>query len=358
MSNDKKKGDIEVMDAETTDIDTTTLEAITAGEVSSQVATARRYPRSITTFRKRATDMAVMDEQTALSCLYALPRGNKTIEGPSARLAEILQICYGNVRTGGRVVSIDREHVTVQAIGWDLESNAAVSADVKRRITDKFGKRYNEDMIGVTSNAAIAIGIRNVTLKIIPQALWRPVYDAAKKVIVGDATTLGKRRTEMLDYFMKMGVRNEAVFAVLEVKGEADITLDHLVTMRATAEAIKAGELTIDGVFNPEDAGGAKPSDPLELYLEHVQDAELTKEIRALFGKLALNKGQMAARLKQHEGHPKALIVELQKLVDTKGADPATPAASSQPTSSTAAGASVPGSTASSKPEKKADEEF
>ena len=63
--------------------------AVARAEIDTQIATARAYPRSLKRFRETATTMATLDEKTAASCFYALPRGGKSIMGPSARLAEI-----------------------------------------------------------------------------------------------------------------------------------------------------------------------------------------------------------------------------------------------------------------------------
>jgi len=40
------------------------LESITRGEVDTQIATAHKYPRSMATFKRRATEMATLDEET------------------------------------------------------------------------------------------------------------------------------------------------------------------------------------------------------------------------------------------------------------------------------------------------------
>ena len=52
-----------------------TLPSTGGGTVDVQVATARRFPRSITSFIRRATEMATLTPEIAASCVYALPRG-------------------------------------------------------------------------------------------------------------------------------------------------------------------------------------------------------------------------------------------------------------------------------------------
>jgi len=49
--------------------------------------------------------------------------------------------------------------------------------------------------------------------KIIPGILLRPVYEAAKKVAIGDAKTLSDRRVRAIEAFQKMGVAADRVLA-------------------------------------------------------------------------------------------------------------------------------------------------
>lgn len=230
------------------------LQVVGTGEVDVQIATAKRYPRSIAVFKKVAMDMATLDEETAEACFYALPRDGKTVEGPSARLAEICASAWGNMRIEARMVGEDDRFVTSRGTAWDLQANVAIAYEVKRRITTsaKFGKeakKYTDDMIGVTSNAASSIALRNAVFKVIPAAYWKPIYHACRKAAVGDIKTLANRRAAMLEHFQKMGVTGDQVFALLGVKGPEDITLDHLATLKGLATALKDGETTIEEAF-------------------------------------------------------------------------------------------------------------
>src|SRR5687767_2260566 len=102
-------------------ISTTALEQITRGEIDMQVATAKRYPRSISNFKQKAMEMATLDEETAESCFYNLPRDGKEIQGPSARLAEIVASAWRNTRSGARVIANDGKSITAQGFCHDLE---------------------------------------------------------------------------------------------------------------------------------------------------------------------------------------------------------------------------------------------
>ncbi len=156
---------------------------------------------------------------------------------------------YGHMRVEGRLVDDDGKFVTARGTAWDVENNVLIAYETKRRVTGKAGKRFSDDMIVVTGNAATSIAIRNAIFKAIPKAYWGPVYDACKKAAVGDASTLANRRVQMLQYFVKLGATNDQVLALLGVRGVEDITLDHMATLKGLATAIKDGDTTVDEAF-------------------------------------------------------------------------------------------------------------
>ncbi|MGL5914163.1 MAG: hypothetical protein ACRCZB_08355, partial [Bacteroidales bacterium] len=140
------------------------LQAINRAEVDMQIATAKTYPRELPRVLNQIETYATMDTETAEDCFYALRRGrgddNNVIEGVSVRLAEIIAGAWGNLRVQTRIIGNDGRTVTCQGLCHDLETNLAVSVEVKRRITDRNGKTFSEDMQVVTGNAASAIAFR------------------------------------------------------------------------------------------------------------------------------------------------------------------------------------------------------
>ncbi|MCK5616826.1 hypothetical protein KAR91_83970 [Candidatus Pacearchaeota archaeon] len=228
----------------------TTQDIVTATEIDKQIATARAYPRSVKHFLDEARQMVTLTEKIAGDCIYAIPRGGKVIEGPSARFAEVIANAWGNMRAGARVVREDAEFVTAQGVSHDLEKNVAITYEVKRRIVDKYGKRFKPDMIGVTANAACSIALRNSILKAVPKAFWSELYDSARQTAMGDAKTLATRRADALAHMLGLGASEDVVCNVLEVAGVEDITLEHLVTLRGIATAIKDGDTTVEQAFN------------------------------------------------------------------------------------------------------------
>jgi len=229
------------------------LTAISRAELDQQITTARAFPRSLKRFQDECMGMATLNEHVASQCFYVLPPrkgGNgEPIEGPSARMAEIVASAWGNCRAGARVVEEGAEFVTAQGVFHDLERNVQITMEVRRRITTKEGRRYGADMIAVTGNAACSIALRNAVFKGIPKAFWEEVYLAARKAAVGDIKTLAANRAAALGYCGKLGIAKEAVLATLGVPSAEDIGLEHLATLKGLLTAIKDGDTTIEQAF-------------------------------------------------------------------------------------------------------------
>ena len=225
------------------------LEAVDRAAIDTQIATAKSYPRSVRRFHNEAESLACLDKDTAGECFYSLPRSGKRIEGPSARLAEIIAYAWGNMRAEADIVGIDDKFVTAMGTCFDLERNVAVRVRVKRRITDRHGKRYGEDMIMVTSNAAVSIALRNAVFKVVPKALWKPVYEKARKASIGKGTLAENRDKAFKLFREEYDVEPERVLAVIDRESIADVKVDDLITLRGLYTALKEGDTTVDQAF-------------------------------------------------------------------------------------------------------------
>lgn len=236
------------------------LAAIVRSEVDLQISTAHRYPRDLKQFQANAMAVIVADPEIAGEMYYVLPRGGGTIEGPSVRLAELVAALYGNLRTQSRILGIDERFCTAQGLAHDLESNYATSVEVKRRITNKQGQRFNDDLIQVTANAASSIAIRQAIFKVVPFVYVRLLFNAARKTSVGDQKTLKSRRKEILPWFAKLGIDESQILAVLGVKTIDDIGSEELITLRGMATALRDGVLRLEDAF-PTFRKGAEKAD-------------------------------------------------------------------------------------------------
>lgn len=223
-------------------------------EITQQVATARQYPRSVAHSVRNMQSLATFSQEAAAECNYALPRGGKTLTGPSIRLAELIVSQWGNCRVGARVVHVDRVEKFLEAEGvfHDLETNAATTARVRRKISDRNNRLFSDDMITVAGNAACSIAKRNAVLAGVPKAAWMPAYEAALATIRGDQKTLVERREGALRALGTFGITPDMLFEYLEVGGLEDITLDHMPALLAMHKGLKDGEHTVESLFPPK----------------------------------------------------------------------------------------------------------
>lgn len=243
----------------------TALEAITRAEIDVQVATAKRFPRSISRFIAEAKSMVNLDPDLAAQCTYVLPSrkpSDPPISGPSVRLAEICALCWGNLRVVGRITDDDGKFLTAQAVAMDLERNVGYAVEVRRGIT--YGKgsrtpgaRYSDDMIKTTGNAAISIATRNATFKVIPRAFVNLIQDEADRVARGDVKSLPERTDRAVAWFVGKGVKEERIYAALGVAGRDDVTLDLLARLNGFKTAVNDGHATFADLF-PEPAAAVE----------------------------------------------------------------------------------------------------
>ena len=179
------------------------------------------------------------------------PEPEKSSRAQVSRFAEIIVANYGNCRVSGAIVDESADYITARGLFHDLESNMATSVEVQRRIVDSKGRRFNADMIVTTGNAAVSIAIRNATLRGIPRALWKSLYDKACEIISGgghDAATIEKA----LAYCEKRGIARERVLKFLEVEDVSEIMPEHIVKLRGAWQAVADGETTPEELFKTE----------------------------------------------------------------------------------------------------------
>lgn len=245
----------EMLPVEAQDVQIVQVDAVERANVDSQVVTAKQYPRSIRRSIDNSIVMATMDAETAQSCGYALPRGGKPITGPSVHLAKIIVSNWGNMRTESKVVQITDKQIISRGTAWDLETNVASAFEVRRNIVDSKGKRFSDDMITVTGNAANSIAYRNAVFSVIPKAMVDKVYKAAQKYITGDLSDeekLIKRRTDAINYFNdEYGITEAEVIKLCGKHTVQQIKANEIALMLGMVQSLKDGDTTVDELMNP-----------------------------------------------------------------------------------------------------------
>lgn len=230
------------------------LQAMNRAEIDQQVSTAKQYPRHLPTVLNQIQTYATMDVDTASECFYVLHRNgsggaSQTIEGLSVRMAEIIAGAWGNLRVATRIIGNDGKTITAQAVCHDLETNVAISTEVKRSILTKQGYTFSQDMQVVTGNAAAAIAFRNAVLKVIPKAVTKRVIEEVKKVAMGQALDLEQQRQVLIQYFAKFNVTEQMIFDLLQITKREELDKERVFLLKGIYNAIKEGDTTVQEAF-------------------------------------------------------------------------------------------------------------
>lgn len=245
----------EVLPVEAQDLQVVQVDALERASVDSQVATAKQYPRNINRSITNSIVIATMDDETAQSCGYALPRGGKPITGPSVHLAKIIVSNWGNMRTEAKVVQITDKQIISRGTCWDLETNVASAFEVRRSIIDRHGKRFSDDMITVTGNAANSIAYRNAVFAVVPKAITDKVYKAAQKFITGDLSDeekLIKRRADAISHFKnEWDITEEEVIKLCGKQTINQIRANEIALLLGMAQSLKDGDTTVGELMKP-----------------------------------------------------------------------------------------------------------
>lgn len=251
--------DLQITKVESVDV----VEAKERAAYDIQIATAKRYPRDVQRAKDNSIAIATMDKETAESCGYALPRGSKTIQGPSVHLAKILAQNWGNIRIEAKVVDITSKEIVSSAICFDLENNIAVKVEVRRKITDRYGATFNQDMITVTGNAANSIALRNAVFAVIPEQVTKAVYNSAMNMIAGDLSSeekLIKSRESAIKYFKDTyAITEQEILKAIGVGTVNAIKRDQIILLGNMKQALVDGDSTVNEMFQRN-----KKKDPID----------------------------------------------------------------------------------------------
>jgi dUTPase len=255
------------------------IEAQQRAEYDIQISTAKRFPRDLTRVKNNCIALVTMDKETAESCRYALPRGGKTISGPSVHMARIMVQQYGNIRVTSSIKQITENQVISEAACFDLETNYACKIEVRRSIMQneyvfdpvqnkriKTGRmvRMDDDMVTVTGNASNSIALRNAILNVIPRGITDATYKAAVQMVTGDLTDETKlilARDKALKYFKdQYSVTEARLLKAMGLNSINQIKPEQIADMKAMIQSLKDGDSTVDEMFGPK-SGDEKKED-------------------------------------------------------------------------------------------------
>lgn len=232
------------------------LEAINRSEVDMQIVTAHKFPRDIEQCKSNMVSLACMDDAVSYNCFYHLERKDKSgersvIEGPSVRFAEIIAACWKNLRIAARIIGNDGKTITAQGACHDLESNVAISTEVKRSILTSKGATFSQDMQVVVGNAASSIALRNAICKVVPQVLIKSVVDEVKAKALEHIKKIGvdESWSQWVAYMQQNYKVTEAMLLEYLGRKREELTVDDIQKLVGIYNAIQEGTTTVEETF-------------------------------------------------------------------------------------------------------------
>lgn len=316
------------------------IHAMERAQIDTQVATAHQYPRNLEQFKKRSIAMSTLDGDTAESCIYVRPVGkeknaagqwvDKYAEGPSIRMAEIVGCCYGNLRVASRIIEQTPRYVKAEGTCHDLESNFAAKADIIESTVGRDGQPYSERQQALIAKVAVAKAFRDAIFRVVPRALIKPGFEAAKRVIAGTSTTISERIKKVQAWLSTKKIGQDRVFFALGITSWEQITEDHLMTLTGLKTAIQDGE-PIDEIFPAMESSTSQPGphSPAPTPLQRSQQPQPANPSPNPNNKAAsVTPPPVEQPVKRPIGRPpKAATVEAQEVVESAP----TPAAQQEP---------------------------
>jgi len=221
-------------------------------EVQGQILMARRFPREIAVARDN-----ILEECRRLGlaedALYAYPRGDETIEGPSIRLAEVLARHWGNMSSGIQELAQHGNMSDVEAFCWDLQTNNrwSVKFVVPHFRDTKNGRkplRDGRDVYEMVANLG-SRRLRACILRAIPGDIVDEAVNECKKTIQTNAGPLSERIAKAIERFGVIGVPKESLVKFVGHNLEA-CKEPELRRLASAYNAIKDGFSTKESIFS------------------------------------------------------------------------------------------------------------
>jgi hypothetical protein len=226
-------------------------------EIKAAIVSAKKFPRDeMDSYSKMLKTFS--RASLAKDAKYSFPRGGKKVEGPSAPATREMARCWGNIRHGIRVVSIDDDYVHIKGYAIDLETNTSAEAEDKfKRLIFRKGKGWikpDERDLRELINRRGAIAVRNCILQILPDHVVDDVMQEANATSIKHAKgELEKNREDVLKSlvvaFDEFGITSEIIEAKLghDLKS---ISPEELTELRGVYKSIKDGNTTRDEHFD------------------------------------------------------------------------------------------------------------
>ena len=231
-------------------------ESRAAQEVQAAMIVAKRFPRDATASYNRIME-ACRRKTLAEQALYAYPRGNETVTGPSIRMAEVLAQNWGNLDFGIIELEQRRGESVVMAYAWDLETNCRQTKVFTVR-HERYTKRGSyaltdpRDIYEMCANQG-ARRVRACILGVIPGDIVDAAVGECEKTMAGNNTEpLHDRVRKMTDWFASKHGISQAVIEKRLGHGVDATSETELVQLKKIAKSLQDGQASREQFFEIE----------------------------------------------------------------------------------------------------------
>lgn len=235
-------------------------EARAVAEVQASYVIAKKFPRN-----QHESYMAIMASCKrpflAEQAMYAYPRGNSLVTGPSIRLAECMAQSWGNLDCGIREISQSNGVSVAEAYAIDLQTNTRVTKifhvphvrDTKKgrvKLTDA------RDIYEIVANQG-SRRVRACILAILPGDVIEAAVEQCKKTLASSDIPISDQIKKMVLAFDELGVKVEHLEKRLGHNLSATISQE-IVTLKSIYKSLRDGMANREDFF---DIAGAKNED-------------------------------------------------------------------------------------------------
>lgn len=222
-------------------------------EVQAAMVIAKKFPRDPFAAFDKIIE-ACRRKTLAEGAMYAYPRGDTTVTGPSIRLAEAIAQNWGNMSFGIRELSSRGGSSEVEAFAWDMESNTKQVKifNVKHERHTKKGKKFLTDPRDIYETVANngARRMRACILGVIPgDVVEAAVRQCQQTLLNGQDGALLGQVPEMLKTFSEMEITVQLIekryrMPVSDINAEAALDMKNV--LRSIKDGIQKKEVFFD----------------------------------------------------------------------------------------------------------------
>ena len=241
----------------------TSEQARAVAEVIGEIAIAREIGRNDITVWSEVKRSCSRYE-FAEKALYAYPRGGKTVEGITIRLAEEMARLYGHINAGMREISRTKSETKVEAFAWDKVTNTRISREFIMRFARDVGGgsqdvKTERDKYEVMAN----FGMRRVRAcieQLLPADLVAMASTQCKRTLAGNSKDpIQDRIRWMVLAFDDLNITLEHLEGYLGHPVEKIVEVK-LAELRGVYNSIRDGIAKPDEFFDFTPTGNGKPA--------------------------------------------------------------------------------------------------